>query len=409
MSRPQRSRRLARLAGCAALTLGLAGAAAGTAPAALARARGILPTVNRHAVLSWGGNFNGDLGNGMTADSSAPGPVSGFGTGVVQVAAGFEHSLAVRSDGTVWAWGSNYYGELGDGTTTASSKPVQVTGLTGVIAVAAGTWESLALRSDGTVWAWGRNQYGQLGNGTTTDSSTPVRVTGLTGVTKIASTYGFSMALRSDGTVWVWGDGGRFGTGRTTSSPVPVKVAGLSQVTGIAANQDSAYAIRTSSITDLTSVWAWGRNTYGDLGDGSTAMRLAPEQVTGINAPRIACITASQFFVVVLGTDGSVWGWGQDGVGELGNTPTTQVLRPQEVILPPGLGITQLSAGDHHVLALKSDGTALAWGDNTNGELGDGTTASVTGPVQVTGLTGATQVAAGGAFSLAVYLPPQHA
>src|SRR6266851_5429957 len=161
----QRSRRLARLAGCAALTVGLAGTAVAGSPPAQARVT--WPTVDRHVAVSWGSN-----------GSSTPVQVTGL-TGVTQVAAGGLHSLALRSDGTVWAWGYNFVGQLGNGTQTGSGTPVQVTGLTGVIQVAAGGLHSLALRSDGTVWTWGDG-------GTGLAYLTPVQVTGLTGVTKIS-------------------------------------------------------------------------------------------------------------------------------------------------------------------------------------------------------------------------------
>ena len=192
----RRSRRPARLAGCAALTLALAGTAVGGSPSALARVTG--PVVDQHAAVSWGDNENGQLGNGTTDNQVRYGGVSGLGGGVVQVSAGAFHGLAVTSGGTVWAWGG--------GTLTSSSTPVQVPGLTGVVQVAAGVSHSLALRSDGTVWAWGYNQYGQVGDGVTGGVRlTPVEVTGLTGVTKISAGGGFSLALRSDGTVWAWG------------------------------------------------------------------------------------------------------------------------------------------------------------------------------------------------------------
>jgi hypothetical protein len=153
-------------------------------------------------VLAWGFNFDGELGNGTSGyftESSTPVPVSGL-SGVVTVAGGYDHSLALRSDGTVWAWGSNSFGQLGNGTTTNSPTPVPVSGLSGVVAVAGGMDHSLALRSDGTVWAWGSNYWGQLGNGTTTDSLTPVQVGGLSGVVDVAGKRQKSLALKSDGT-----------------------------------------------------------------------------------------------------------------------------------------------------------------------------------------------------------------
>jgi hypothetical protein len=382
----QRSRRLARLAGCAALTLGLAGTAVTGSPPAQAQVT--WPTVDRHVAMYWGAN------------RTTPVQVMGL-TAVRQVSAGGLHSLALRSDGTVWAWGNNLWGQLGNGTSSwGVGTPVQVMGLTGVIQVAAGGVHSLALRSDGTVWAWG--------DGGTGVQLTPVQVTGLTGVTKISAGEMFSLALRSDGTVWAWGHNGsgQLGNGTTADSPVPVQVAGLSQVTSISAGFDASLATRTRGVTALTSVVTWGGNAYGQLGDGTLTDHLTPEQVTGINTPYIAGISAGHHFAVVLGTDGSAWGWGADESGQLDNAPTgNPVNRPAQMTWT-GSGITQLSAGYDHVLALESNGTVLAWGDNSAGELGDGGTASAIGPVQVAGLTNASQVSAGGQFSLAIHVEP---
>jgi alpha-tubulin suppressor-like RCC1 family protein len=400
-----RSRRLAGLAACAVLVLGVA-AAAGAVPAR-AQARGTAAVAPPRVVASWGLNNTGQLGNGTTTDRALFGDI-GAGNNVVQVDARYDHGLAVRSDGTVWAWGNNELGELGDGTTTSRLAPVQVTGLTGVTQVAAGQYVSLALRSDGTVWAWGANLAGQLGRGTTSDHEvTPARVTGLAGVVKISAGDGFSLALRSDGTVWAWGSNsvGELGNGSTANSAAPVKVAGLDNVTDIAAGFDSSVVTRTNGISVAKTVWTWGENGAGQLGDGTTANRLTPVQVTGIGTAYIAGLSAGYGFTAVLGTDGRVWAWGNDRVGQLGNARTdTPVTRPVNTI-GPGKGIIQISAGGDLMVALVSDGTVLAWGDNTNGELGTGTTTPVTGPVQVTGLTSATQVAAGLMTGFAVHVP----
>jgi alpha-tubulin suppressor-like RCC1 family protein len=373
----QRSR---RLGGYAALILGVAGMAltgAGTAQA------GVIPT--RPAAVVWGSNNN--LTPAQLASS----------TGVTQVSAGAMHLLVLQSDGTVWTRGNNWFGQLGNGTTIGSSTLIRVPGLAGVVQVSAGSFHSLALRSDGTVWQWGGWGPG--------DSLTPVEVPGLTGVTKITAGNGFSLALRSDGTVWAWGNNyaGQLGDGTTTARSAPVQVSGLSQVTGIAAGADSALAVSTRGITTLKTVWAWGSNGSGQLGDGTLGNHLTPEQVTGIGAPSIMGISVGEKFAVALGSDGTVWAWGADDVGQLGNAPTASpVTRPVETTGMDS-GITQISAGLNHVLALKSNGTVLAWGDNAQGELGTGSTASVTGKVQVSGLTGVTQVSAGAGFSLAIH------
>ncbi len=390
----QRSRRLAQMAGCTALTLGMAGMTAAASAPAQARVTGTL--FQSRVVASWGDNYLGELGDGTTVSRSRYGDISALGNDMMQVSAGYHFGLALRGDGTVWAWGDNGSGQLGDGTTTSQSTPVQVTGLTGVTQVAAGA-VGLALRSDGTVWTWGNHEL------------TPVQVTGLTGVTKISAGWTFNLALRSDGTVWAWGDNqhGQLGNGTTASSSVPVKVAGLAHATGIAAGYDAAVATQTNGISVLASVWTWGGNSSGQLGDGTLTDHSTPERVTGINNVYLAGVTAGLWTAAVLGTDGSVWSWGNDTAGQLGNAPAgSPVTRPVNTIAA-GSRITQLSAGWGHMLALRSDGTVLAWGSNTGGQLGIGTTAPVTGPVQVTGLTAASQVSAGGrAFSLAVHTVP---
>ena len=400
-------RRVARAAGVAGLVIGVPGGAVAGWP--FGQGRAVAAVVNTQTAVGWGFNGVGELGDGTTTSRSVFGAVSGLSGGVVQVAAGIEFSLAVTSSGTAWAWGNGHFGQLGDGSTANSSVPVRVKGLTGLVAVAAGFFHSLALRSDGTVWAWGDNHYGELGTGTTVSSSVPVRVKGLTGITRIAAGYGYSLALRSDGTVWAWGRG-ELGNGTAAGSSVPVRVSGLSHVISIAAGAATAYAIRTSS-TGQTSLWGWGG---GPVGDGTTTSWLLPVRVTGISAPAVANITAGTGYALALGSDGSVWGWGDDTVGELGNAPTTNlVLRPVQTRWA-GSGISQLSAGNQflfggifgvhvHSLALTSQGTVWGWGDNSSGELGNGTTStSPSGAVQVAGLAGVTQIAAGSLFSLAV-------
>ena len=306
------SRRLARLAAGTALTLTLAGTAGAVSAPAQARPTGTL--IQSHVVASWGLNTEGELGDGTITTRWQYGDVRA-GNDVVQVSAGLAHALAVRSDGTIWAWGSNGHGELGDGTQTDRSTPVQVAGLTGITQVAAGAFHSLALRSDGTVWAWGANQNGQLGRKTVTDhEATPARAAVLNRVTQISAGHDFALALRSDGIVFAWGHGqrGQLGNGGTADSPVPVKIAGLSRVTGISAGGEASLATENDGVSAVTSVWAWGANDYGELGDGTLADHGTPERVTGLPV-YIAGVSAGAGFAAVLGTDGSVWDWGANG------------------------------------------------------------------------------------------------
>ena len=194
------------------------------------------------------------------------------------------------------------------------------------------------------MWAWGGNSAGELGRGTVTDHEvTPAPVSGLAGVTKISAGCGFSLALRSDGTVWAWGldNVGQLGNGSRPDSAVPVKITGVSQVTAIAAGWDSAVAI----VAGGASVWAWGGNDSGQLGDGTTAGHATPVRVTQIGTVHIAGAAAGFKFAAILGTDGSVWAWGADKNGQLGNAPAfTPATRPVNTI-GAGSGITQISAG----------------------------------------------------------------
>ena len=232
---------------------------------------------NDGTVWVWGNNSNGQLGNGSTTQSAVALQISGLSS-VTAVAAGYAHTVALKSDGTVWAWGNNSNGQLGNGTTTDSSIPAQAW-LSGMVAIAAGNTHTVALRNDVTnvsVWAWGNNSHGQLGNGTTTDSSTPVQVSGLSEGTAIAAGSGHTVVLKNDGTVWAWGNNshGQLGNGSTTNSSIPVQVSGLSEGTAIAAGYEYTVGLRMDN-----EVWAWGNNFYGQLGDGTTIDRWIPVQV----------------------------------------------------------------------------------------------------------------------------------
>ena len=190
------------------------------------------------------------------------------------ISAGYAHTVALKQDGTVWAWGGNDYGQLGDGTQTDSLTPVQVRGLYNVTAIAAGGYHTVALKQDGTVWAWGDNTYGELGDGTQTDRLTPVQVSGLsTNVTAIAAGYLHTVAQKLDGTAWTWGSNynGQLGDGKQTDRYTPVQVSGLSNVIAIAAGSAHATALKQDG-----TVWGWGWDFAGQLGDGTTTDSPTP-------------------------------------------------------------------------------------------------------------------------------------
>ena len=338
---------------------------------------------------SWGYNVYGQLGDGLLLDKSTVADT--LLDDVDSVSAGGYHSLAVKA-GTVWSWGLGHVGQLGTGAGAVfSPTPTQVPGLSGVTAVSAGFMHSLALKTDGTVWAWGYNVYGQLGDGTSVDRYQPVKVQGLAGVIAISAGGLHSLALLSDGTIraWGWNGVGQLGTGGLATSLTPVKVAGTSVYTSIAAGLYHSVAIRSGG-----TVAAWGWNYFGQLGDATTTDRAVPVVVVG--ASGIRSVAAGYSHSLALGTDGQVRSWGLANViGRGGASKTSAVI--------PGLtGVQSISANGYHNMVVRSGGTVSTFGWNAIGQLGDGTITDRLAPVTVAGLTGVRAVAAGMGHSLAL-------
>jgi uncharacterized protein (TIGR03437 family) len=348
---------------------------------------------------SWGDNTFGELGNGTTTNSSVPTQVSGL-TNLTAIASGGSFSMALTSDGSVWTWGHNQFGQLGNGSNSDSSTPVEVSGLGGIVAIAAGTAFSLALKNDGTVWAWGDNAWGELGNGTNNSSNTPVQVSGLTGAIAISAGPIRSLAIRSDGTAWGWGDnsGGALGIGTISFSNTPVQVSGLTGATAIAAGGQHTLALKSDG-----TIWAWGNNIAGQLGNGTNKSSNTPVQVSGITGA--IAISAGDAHSLALKSDGTVWDWGAGYSGQLGNGSNASSSTPVQV---SGLtGVTAIAGGTQFSLALMNNGTVSAWGDNTAGELGNGSTTGTNVPVAVSGLSGVIGITGGGlsqntAYALAI-------
>ena len=311
-------------------------------------------------VWTWGCNKYGQLGDGTIQDRTYTAMVNGL-KDVVSVAAGMSHTVALKSDGTVWTWGYNKNGQLGDGSVNDKYVPVQVSGLTGVVSVAAGHNHTLAVKSDGTVWAWGYNKYGQLGDGTTKDRSTPAQVKNLSGVVSIAA-YDDTLALISDGTVWAWGYNrfGQLGDGTTKDKPVPAQIPGLNNVKCIAAGND------TVIVKSDGTVWDWGCNKYGQLGDGSAKDKSVPTLVSGITG---VVSNAAGNHTIAVQSDGTVLAWGNNDYGQLGNGAKTNQSLPinitdtAEPVNPGGSGKTNPNNSNKNTLAQV---TALACGEKTD-------------------------------------------
>ena len=329
-------------------------------------------------VWTWGGNRSGQLGNSSTTNQLTPVQVKGM-TGVTALAAGSNHTVALKSDGTVWSWGANVYGILGSGTSTESSMPVQAKGLDGVTAITAGFNHTVALKSDGTVWYWGRVWTGEFDEYFMAYKSVPVQIDGLTDVVSIGASGLAGWALKSDGTVWGW---------------QPIDLEAITQRGGVTAVVALAGGFRHFiALTRDGTVWTWGENARGQCGDGDTKYRDTPFQVKGLTG--VTAVDADSNMPednptgrghsMALKRDGTVWTWGDNQYGQLGNGASMNQLTPVQVV---GIeGIVAIAAGGSCSAALGKDGRIWCWGSNKYGQLCNGTTKDSANPVQVKGLS----------------------
>jgi alpha-tubulin suppressor-like RCC1 family protein len=369
-----------------ALTATAAAAAAASKPGSAVTAGSAASTASRH-VLAWGYNLFGQLGDGTTVSSEFPVNVQlPPGVKITQARAGCLHTLALTSTGQVMAWGANTDGQLGNGTTTGSDTPVRVSLQHGtkVTAVRAGCEFSLALTTNGHVLAWGANPDGQLGNGTTSPSDTPVRVSLPSGtkVTGISAGDSFSLARTSKGHALAWGDNahGQLGDGTTTNRDIPVRVRlpRSARVKALAAGDDHSLASTSGG-----RLYSWGRNGYGQLGDGSTAESDRPVRLSFPAHGHVTSLFAGCDHSLALFSSGTLLAWGQDQFGQLGDDGDTNQDTPVKVLLPAGAKVRAVGAGCDDSYALTAKGHVLAWGYNAVGQLGDGSTTSSAVPVRV--------------------------
>ena len=284
---------------------------------------------------TWGYNQFGQLGNGAPVGTYPSGRLSspvqvGALTNWSKISAGESHSIATKTDGTIWSWGGNYgtgNGQLGLGDTAARSSPVQIGALTTWSQIATGARHTMAVKTDGTMWSWGNGGSGRLGLGNQTDYSSPKQIGALTTWSKITTTSAASFAIKTDGTLWGWGYNyyGGVGDGTTIYRSSPVQIGALTTWSSIDGGDGYVLAIKTDG-----TLWSWGYNAYyGALGLGNTTNRSSPVQVGALTT--WSAVSAGSFTSVAIKTDGTLWSWGFNAQAQLGLGNTTNRSSPVQV------------------------------------------------------------------------------
>ena len=322
------------------------------------------------SVWCWGRNNYGQLGNGATATSHKPVRVAGLGRARA-VAAGGRHACALAADQTVWCWGKNSSGQLGNGSVQNQSRAAKVTGLSGVGAIDAGNDHTCAITADGKLWCWGDNRAGQLGRPAGGHQAKPVRVEGLQGVQSVSLGGFHTCAVTNAGAVWCWGknDVGQLGVGDTKPRAEPAQVSALGGVARI-----SAGGAHTCALVRDGGLWCWGNNASGQIGDGTSRLRFAPVKVP--NLASVVHVSAGGGYLgghtcAVL-QNGSAWCWGNNLSGQLGHSQPADTHQRPTRIERAGI-VASIEASGRHTCAIDRSGRVHCWGRNTDGQVGDGT------------------------------------
>ena len=340
-------------------------------------------------LYAWGSNIAGQLGDGSGTDRNAPVVVSGGNTPTwKQVAVGDQFAVAIRNGtttgtgaggGTLWAWGNNQNGRLGDGTQVNKTAPVQIGKDSDWASVSVGLGHVLAIKTNGLLYAWGRNFNGQLGDGTTVGKLVPTKITIASAPTAtwlaVSAGETHSLGIQKDGSLWAWGGNvyGQTGNGGTTDVTTgPVQIGTLSW-TAVAAGSFHSVAIRADG-----TLYAWGQNSSGQVGNSGSANVSTPVQIDTVNNWNV--ISAGGLHSMGVRKDGTLWGWGSNAEGQLGDGGTDS---PIPVQIGSRTNWTTISAGASHSFGMQSDNSLWGWGRNTEGQLGNGTKTTSPLPVNV--------------------------
>jgi alpha-tubulin suppressor-like RCC1 family protein len=354
--------------------------------------RGFHTLLTNKTAWAWGDNTSGRLGDNTTNDRSSPVSVVG-NHNFVEISAAGRHVLYRKSDGTVWSNGENSTGQLGLDSTTDRSSPVSVVGTHSFIMITAGMnftetdGMSGGLKADGSAWRWGGNDQGQIGDNTTNSRSSPVSVVGTHSFIYISCIEEIATGLKADGSCWMWGAGadGQLGQGSVTvDRSSPVSVVGAHSFIKVVSGGDTASSGSSIALKADGSVWGWGDNGSGQLGTNNTTDRSSPVSVVGTHSFIDIALGSNGIFVLGLKVDGSVWSWGDGGNGKLGINTTSNRSSPVSVV--GGFVFTKIACGFSGAAGITSNGSIWAWGLGTSGELGNNTTTSRSSPVSTISL-----------------------
>ena len=329
----------------------------------------------------WGRNNYGQLGDNSITNRSSPVQTVAAGTNWKLISSGgYQIKAGIKTDGTLWNWGDNASGQLGDNSRTNRSSPVQtVSGGTNWKYVACGALYTAAIKTDGTLWLWGRNNYGQLGVSTATSAvSSPVILFSYNDWKFVTAGANHLAAIKTDGTLWTWGyaGNGQLGNNAVTNRSSPVQtVSGGNNWKSVAAGAFYTVGIKTDG-----TLWLWGSNSYGQLGDNSRTSRSSPVQTTtgGTNWKFVEC---GYGHTMGIKTDGRLWTWGFNAYGALGDNTTADKSSPVQTV-SGGTNWKSTAGGQYNTGCIKADGTLWTWGWNVYGQLGDNTAADKSSPVQ---------------------------
>ena len=309
------------------------------------------------------------------------------------ISAGYKQVAALKSDNSLWAWGNNDMGVLGNGTNSAHSTPIHI--FNNCQSISFGYEHSMAIKQDGTLWTWGGNNYGQLGDGTNIGRILPTQIGSETNWMKIDTRDLYSFALKNDGTLWAWGWNfyGQFGDGTYTFQNIPTQIGTDTNWIDISGNEHTI-ALKTDG-----SLWAWGQNNFGELGNGTNTESTVPIQI-GMDNNWLS-ISGGGTHNLAIKNDGTLWSWGQNNYGQLGDGTFINKSNPIQVGTDNDWQIISAS-DDYHSMAIKNNGTLWAWGHNDYGQLGDGTSLNKNIPVQIGSDTDWQNIDCGVSYSIAI-------